>query len=312
MALPVIGELDRCIDRLRSSSTEIEIVWTTEDWKSSLTDGNLSISILDSSFNPPTLAHFALALLPPSGSTRSSLVPQAPHEQPRFGYLLMLSVRNADKQLKPGDATLAQRLQMMVLMAKEMQSHIDPSRLGGCPIAVAAIDEPTFVGKSLKLHRYLNSVIGNTIPDARTFRFAFIIGYDTIIRLFDSKYYGSHDAMVTSLGSFFHVDHSSILCARRNLPSTTASPDHTSNPFDEEAAFLESEDVREFAISGSVKMVEIDPSDGALSSTLLRSTVAEEGASSSSSSNERSWREMVLPPIAEYIVSNKLYSAAAT
>ena len=73
----------------------------------------LHISVLDASFNPPTLAHLALA---------NSLPPQtSPGYPPDFdARLLLLSVRNADKQLKPTDATYEQRIEMLVLLAHDL------------------------------------------------------------------------------------------------------------------------------------------------------------------------------------------------
>ena len=72
----------------------------------------LRVSVLDSSFNPPTLAHLALASLPPPSPASSGSSPTAPapdtavphHGEDFDARLLLLSVRNADKRLKPGDA----------------------------------------------------------------------------------------------------------------------------------------------------------------------------------------------------------------
>ncbi|KAI0348751.1 hypothetical protein OH77DRAFT_1432625 [Trametes cingulata] len=76
----------------------------------------LHISVLDSSFNPPTLAHLALAnALPPPPAD----VPPGSQPDDFDARLLLLSVRNADKQLKPGDATYEQHMEMMVLLAHD-------------------------------------------------------------------------------------------------------------------------------------------------------------------------------------------------
>src|SRR6202034_4536849 len=63
--------------------------------------------------------------------------------------LLLLSVRNADKALKPGDATYLQRLDMMTLLAKDIYDKDAPAY--DANVAVAIIDEPTFVGKAAAL-----------------------------------------------------------------------------------------------------------------------------------------------------------------
>jgi hypothetical protein len=70
----------------------------------------IPISILDSSFNPPTKAHKSLAF---------SQIKGKEHEDYE-SHMLLLSVTNADKKLKPGDATYAQRLEMMCLLANQL------------------------------------------------------------------------------------------------------------------------------------------------------------------------------------------------
>lgn len=126
------------VDKVTSGSSRFELVYTTHPaWplpsETETSDSPVEISVLDSSFNPPTLAHDALASLDPSSSAR----------------LLLLSLRNSDKTLKPGDASPAQRLEMMVLLANELVAK------GGGPVAVGTIDEPTFVGKSTVVLEHL-------------------------------------------------------------------------------------------------------------------------------------------------------------
>ncbi len=75
--------------------------------------------ILDSSFNPPTLAHRALLLSLPTRATK----------------LLLLSTTNADKPHAP--ASYAQRSQMMLILARAVPNS-----------AVALIDRPTFAEKA--------------------------------------------------------------------------------------------------------------------------------------------------------------------
>ncbi len=71
------------------------------------------VTVLDPSFNPPTLAHHALVLLPVASS-------------PTDARLLLLSVRNADRVPCPGDASPVQRVGMMVCHAYEVD-HLVPT-----------------------------------------------------------------------------------------------------------------------------------------------------------------------------------------
>lgn len=303
------SELEAKIASLQSKASDVELIWASDAWKS--TSGTISsLSVLDSSFNPPTLAHLSLALIPPLHPLHTGRISA---EGVTSGYLLLLSVRNADKQLKPGDATFVQRLQMMILLAEEMQSRAstDPSRAfaDGLPVAVAAIDEPTFVGKSIKILKCLAqdpSRRADSAPPTLTF----ILGYDTITRFFDPKYYGTQKNMRSTLRTFFEDEHSSIVCARRNSsPSTTASSSSPgeSPQSDEEAALLASDDVHPYVESERVRMVDIGADEAAMSSTLVREAAAAEGNAGAASPSGKSLDAMVIPAIAQYIREQSLY-----
>jgi nicotinamide-nucleotide adenylyltransferase len=148
MTLPIAAAISSAIERVQQQVVSTALVYTThERWPLSpvqpLPRSPLRISVLDSSFNPPTLAHLALVNAPNPSS-------------PASGYdakLLLLSVRNADKLLQEGDATLFQRLEMMSLLATRIRrdDHDSPPN-----VAVGLVNEPTFVAKSSALRRFLD------------------------------------------------------------------------------------------------------------------------------------------------------------
>lgn len=303
------SELEAKIVSLQSKASDVELIWASDAWKR--TSGTLSsLSVLDSSFNPPTLAHLSLALIPP---LRSLDAGTAAAEGVTYGYILLLSVRNADKQLKPGDATFAQRLQMMILLAEEMQSRAsaDPAHTfsNGLPVAVAAIDEPTFVGKSTKVLNYLAQDPSRALDSAAP-TLTFILGYDTIIRFFNRKYYGTQENMRSTLRTFFDIEHSSIICARRNSsPSTmsSSSSSEKSSQSDEEAAFLASDGVRPYVETEKVRMIDIGAEEAAMSSTLVRAAAAAEGKADAASPSEKGLDALVIPAIAQYVREQSLF-----
>ncbi|KAG7451290.1 Nucleotidylyl transferase [Guyanagaster necrorhizus] len=129
------------------------------------------VLILDSSFNPPTLAHLALARCGNDYDAR----------------ILMLSTTNADKKIAPGDASLAQRQSMM-------------GRLG---FHIAVIDEATFVGKARRLHAEMPSGTWD-----------FVMGWDTVERVFAERYYTGKD-MIAELKGFFFESRARIVYAPR-------------------------------------------------------------------------------------------------
>src|SRR4051794_37180912 len=107
------SSLTALISRLRGGCQTLEMVKT---YGSALTTAK-HILVLDSSFNPPTVAHRALALIP-TGTAASE--PDA--------MLLLLSVTNADKVPKSGDALPEQRLEMMELVARGLYDRTPLAR----------------------------------------------------------------------------------------------------------------------------------------------------------------------------------------
>ena len=142
------------------------------------------VAVLDSSFNPPTLAHRALAILPAASSTTDA-------------RLLLLSVRNADKVPHPGDASPLQRVEMMVRLAREVNA------------AVGIVDAPAFVQKA--------ELLRTALPAGA--QLTFVQGVDTLERFLAPRYYGdgSTTAMHAALRRFFSPDgdDSRVICARR-------------------------------------------------------------------------------------------------
>ena len=153
MTLPIASAIERVQQRAVSAA----LVYTShERWPlsptHSLPKSPVRISVLDSSFNPPTLAHLALANAPNPCSPTSDY----------DAKLLLLSLRNADKILQEGDATLSQRVEMMSLLATRIH-HNGPSSPPN--IAVGLVNEPTFVAKSSALHRFLGDRLAELVPN---------------------------------------------------------------------------------------------------------------------------------------------------
>lgn len=260
----------------------------------------IRISVLDSSFNPPTLAHLALALANPPPS--SSSLKKTALEEDYDARLLLLSVRNVDKALKLGDATWVQRIQMMSLLSQDIEDPNESKNVAAARqnVAIAAIDEPTFVGKSSKLLSFLQARLAEThshsdgltsaattaattsnatapsLPSSEPtpipIQLHFILGYDTLTRLFSPRFYDSEASMRTSLHKFFSsnpgCDNSYVVCARRSASASISDPEEF-----RERAFLESDDVREYVESGHVRIINIGEEEMGMSSTDVRLAV---------------------------------------
>lgn len=135
--------------------------------------------VLDSSFNPPTLAHLRIA--------SSALLERL---EPNSRLLLLLATQNADKPSKP--ASFEDRLAMMELFAHDLRAHLaakssaaddpDPSGSDRMPtIDIGVTKKPYFVDKALAIE-------GSGCYPAPLEQ-VHLTGYDTLIRIFNAKYY---------------------------------------------------------------------------------------------------------------------------
>ncbi|KAJ7067207.1 Nucleotidylyl transferase [Mycena amicta] len=235
----------------------------------------LHISILDSSFNPPTLAHLALANTPR-------------HDPDGHAYdakIFLLSVRNADKTLASTDASYLQRLEMMFLLAKDTvpKNHRHP-------IAIGVIDEPTFVGKASKLRVALEKRVA-TLGIQRP-QLNFLMGFDTLERLFAPHYYGdsptdpdAETKMFAALDKFFseEEDNARVIYARRGV-----SPS-------EEATLALAE---RYVAQRRIELVEIKAEVETCSSTQVRRAIEQKSLT---------WRKMVTLNMHEYLRKEKIY-----
>ncbi|PBP18892.1 cytidylyltransferase family protein [Diplocarpon rosae] len=139
-----------------------------------------TVYILDSSFNPPTLAHAHIILSALRASTPSSTPPQV---------LLLLAIQNADKAAQP--ATFEKRLAMMQLFADDVLGDIsslfqsdsktqrEQDKVG---IDIGLTTLPYFADK------YQHISPSEQYPLQETEQ-VHLIGYDTLVRCFDTKYY---------------------------------------------------------------------------------------------------------------------------
>jgi nicotinamide-nucleotide adenylyltransferase len=257
----------------------------------------------------------------------------------------LLSVKNVDKALKVGDATYLQRLQMMGLLAQ------DPSVRDG-NVAIAITDEPTFVGKSKVLQEYLKARLASLPPEttpqspvgSRNTQLSFIVGLDTLERLFSPKYYppssGSQatheDTMIKMLSRMLSPpsqggDDSLVVCARRitTLPSDVGQSQSSTLDLGEAEGWMKkgvasgvgaNSDSRNPHVAEVVsgpehceipkdeRIVIIDIGDRAskFSSTAVRNARGRIGAWEAGV-GEGPWREWVSNSVASYVEEEGLY-----
>ncbi|CAI4056396.1 hypothetical protein SKDZ_03G0240 [Saccharomyces kudriavzevii ZP591] len=121
--------------------------------------------VLDSSFNPPHLAHFQLL---------SQAIKNFKLNNTQSHILLLLAVNNADKL--PIPASFPHRLEMMCLFANYLEEKLPQS-----VVSVGLTVFSKFIDKDNVLHEQFTQGYNTNI--------GYLVGFDTIARIFDQKYY---------------------------------------------------------------------------------------------------------------------------
>ncbi|KAJ5963578.1 Cytidylyltransferase [Penicillium vulpinum] len=164
------------LKRFLASTKDFEVLTTIPPDHSAESE---TLYVLDSSFNPPTRAHLRIA---------STALLENPKPRPRL--LLLLATQNADKPSKP--ASFEDRLVMMELFARDLRTYLASQPAFAASGLTHAIEtlplidigvtkKPYFVDKA--------SAIEASDSYPVPLEQVHLTGYDTLIRIFDSKYY---------------------------------------------------------------------------------------------------------------------------
>lgn len=258
--------------------------WPFAEQASSQPPNPLRIAVLDSSFNPPSRAHYALATYTPG----------------RFdAHLLLLSSKNVDKTPGPGDSSFEDRIAMMEIMAKKMQAD-SPKEYSN--IAVGSLAAATFAEKAPIIQEYLQASPAH--KSGQHYTLIFFIGFDTVTRLFMSKYYGdSEENMHKVLEKFFVQDNCQVICAKRPVKNV-AQKDVAEQ---QEESFFARSEVSKYVDMGKLQLVDVQGTSG-ISSTKIREGLKRLGSPSEAGKTEEELKSMVLEDILEYCKEKGLYT----
>lgn len=270
----------------------------------------VDIAVLDSSFNPPHLAHLALAsskpILSANAITRRSHYP---------AHLFLLSSRNADKgHGRPGDASPLQRVLMMVVLAKDLeermrQEGVDETRIN---VAVAVCGEPLMKDKSSLVHDWLQQQRGSEAgATPQNSRLHWVVGWDTLIRFFALKYYPSREEFAKACHQFFVEEGTTFVCARRAMRADDSSQDDDGTAEQkqrqEEYEFLYSDLVRPWVEQGSVAMFDLSEEVRHVSSTQTRQLVRQAGLAAEQKKMALQRQGLLTAAMAEFVVDEGIY-----
>jgi nicotinamide-nucleotide adenylyltransferase len=208
-ALP---DLESALHSFTSSPAKFRVVQTVNG---SSTQPR-TLYILDSSFNPPSIAHLTLAT--------SALRQHAPSEKAPFRLLLLFSTHNADKA--PSPASFVQRIALMTVFAEDLSRHLksagppEDSDLADISIDIGLTKEPYYSDKSAAIKATTPPVYSSDPIHIH------LVGYDTLIRFCNPRYYPKHDPPLSALAPFFNAGHKLRVTQRPADPS-----DESSNEF---------------------------------------------------------------------------------
>lgn len=180
-----------------ASKSDFRIVYSSSATSPLASSNTSRIVILDSSFNPPHLAHSTLAKEALDFHYNGSATPKQ-----NLLLLLLLSVVNADK-LHPQPAEFDQRLEMMYLMAKYLESKWDVR------VSIGLTKHARFVDKSVAIIQYLQQYFAQ---DYHSMKLTFAVGFDTLERILNPKYY-LPDKLTQLLSEFMRT--TDIFCLTR-------------------------------------------------------------------------------------------------
>lgn len=262
-------KLESILNKFIQSSLDIQIIPIHNHSDTPLT------CVLDASFNPPHLAHAKLVKL--------ALEHYAHIGSQAISILFLLATNNADKSAQ--DITsLARRLDMMQLLAQDI---LDSSPLQS--ISLGITKHARFVDK---LHA-LNSLNHGTT-------YTFLIGFDTLVRILDPKYYDPNIPLAQSLLPL--MDNASFLVLSRRPDSVSNTPQAMDADIDNQVRFVDQ--LRRGNIPGL-------PASWADKIHVIEATADTDQVSSSAarklSSQGESTNAIVSDRIAAYIKEYKLY-----
>lgn len=159
-------------------------------------DSSKTLFILDSSFNPPSIAHKTLAL---------SVLEQnyAKKYPPPHRLLLLFAVMNADKA--PSPAAFEQRIAMMTVFARDLldETSSQPGDFSyiPVPIDIGVTKAPYYTDKSTAIE----TDGSEWYPEDP--KHIHLVGFDTLTRFFNPKYYQKYDPPLSALEPYFSKGH---------------------------------------------------------------------------------------------------------
>jgi nicotinamide-nucleotide adenylyltransferase len=203
----VLPDLETALTSFAHSSSKFRVVRTINPTNTQ----PKTLYILDSSFNPPSIAHLSLV--------QSALKDHSSIEHSPYRLLLLFSTQNADKA--PSPASFSQRVALMTAFAEDfsriLKKQSDDIELANLSIDIGLTKEPYYTDKSI--------AIKDTVPPFYSSNpiHVHLTGYDTLIRFCNPKYYSQYVPPLSALKPFFDAGHKLRVTQRPTNPQDKSS-----------------------------------------------------------------------------------------
>ncbi|CAK4034797.1 Hypothetical predicted protein [Lecanosticta acicola] len=283
----LIPEMESALKSFQSSQSQFIVLRTVNPQGDTKYVSPKTLFILDSSFNPPSIAHRTLAK---SALTRSVLENyESPHR-----LLLLFAVMNADKA--PSPAAFEQRLSMMTVFAHDLLESLSAdSQTTPVPVDIGVTTAPYYTDKSSAIETE-----GAEWYPTKPIH-VHLVGFDTLTRFFAAKYYQKFNPPFSALNPYFDAGH---------RLRVTLRPDDDHGSVDEQRSFHKRLEDGEMEKDGAkkewanqVELVSPNPKAG-VSSTKIRRAAK--------SGDWETVKELCTPSVAEWVQNHRLYEEDAT
>ncbi|KAF2864069.1 Nucleotidylyl transferase [Piedraia hortae CBS 480.64] len=242
-----------------------------------------TLFILDSSFNPPSVAHHTLALAAIHNCYSENFPKPA-------RLLLLFATMNADKA--PEAASFAQRLTMMNLLAEDIikSTRGRANEYPVMPIDICVTTKPYYTEKSRAIQAEGQEWYSGAPKHIH------LMGYDTLTRLFASRYYEGFHPPLSALSPYFQQNH---------RLQVTLRPSGQFGSVDEQRSFVERIRDGHLEPEGGkrewAKQIDLSPpsSKVGVSSTTIRRAAC--------SGNDETVSELCTPNVAKYVLRERPY-----
>lgn len=290
---PLVEEFGAALRSFQESGSKFRILktvtvdgLTAEDPSAATKDDSpKTLFILDSSFNPPSIAHRTLAMsaLHKSNSDKFS----RPHR-----LLLLFATMNADKA--PSAASFDQRLTLMSVFASDLIRSLRENSGGDhsvVPVDIGVTTVPYYTDKSAAIEAEGKE----WYPDRP--KHIHLVGYDTLTRFFAAKYYQKFDPPFSALNPYFDAGH---------RLRATLRPDEDYGSVDDQRAFVKKLEDGEMEKDGGkrewAKQVDLVPPNpkAGVSSTRIRKAAK--------SDDWDELKQLCTEGVAEWVRSEGLYA----